>query len=208
MNILIIGCGQLGARLANILDSQGHDIAIIGSNEALITNLDENFSGVSIPGSPIDADIMKSAGIEGCNYVICATESDNANIMAAQIIKNTFNIENVFVRVLDPVKCETYREMGLITISPTSIVFESIYSKIFNSEANKIVNCGNSSLSITTISYEKWMKGKTLKDIEYVENNKLIGFSDEQCKTHIFTKENYNFKIKKNYKLIYISIVN
>lgn len=208
MNILIIGCGQLGARLANVLDSQGHDIAIIGSNEALTTNLDENFSGVSIPGSPIDSDIMKSAGIEGCSYVICATESDNANIMAAQIIKNTFNIENVFVRILDPVKCETYREMGLITISPTSIVFESIYSKIFNSETDKIVNCGNSSLSVTTISYEKWMKGKTLKDLEYIENNKLIGFLDERCIAHIYSKENINNKIKKGQKLIYISIIN
>ena len=93
MNILIIGCGKLGARLANVLDSQEHNISVIGSEQALVDNLNDDFSGLSVPGNPIDIDVMKSAGIEGCDYAICVTESDNTNIMAAQIVKNIFKIE-------------------------------------------------------------------------------------------------------------------
>lgn len=208
MNILIIGCGQLGARLANVLDSQNHDISIIGSEQALLSNLSDDFDGVSIPGSPIDADVMKSAGIEGCDYVICATESDNANIMAAQIVKNIFKIENVFVRVLDPIKCKFYKEMGLLTISPTSIVFEAMYSKIFNKETDRIVNCGKSSLNITTVSYERWMKGKTLLNVEFLNEHKLIGFLDEKDILTLYTKNNENTKIEKTFKLIYTTILN
>ncbi len=208
LNILIIGCGQLGARLANVLDSLNHDISIIGSEEALMANLEDDFSGVSIPGSPIDLDIMKSAGIEGCDYVICATDSDNANIMAAQIIKKNFKINNVFIRVLDPVKCKFYADMGLLTISPTSIVFDAIYSKIFNSETDKIISCGKTTLNITTIPYSKWMKGKTLLELSYVENHKLIGYLDENNILKLYTKENENFKIKKTNKLVYALIVN
>ena len=208
MNILIIGCGQLGARLANVLDSQNHDISIIGSEQALLSNLDDDFDGISIPGSPIDSDVMKSAGIEGCDYVICATESDNANIMAAQIIKNTFKIENVFVRVLDPVKCEIYKEMGLSTISPTSIVFETIYSKIFNSETDRIVNCGKSSLNITTIPYDRWMKDKNLSDMEFLDEHKLIGFLNEKNILKLYNKNYENVKMLKTYKLVYVKILN
>ncbi len=208
MNILIIGCGQLGARLANVLSSQNHDISVIGSEEALLTNLDENFNGITIPGSPIDSDVMKSAGIEGCDYVICATESDNSNIMAAQIIKNEFKIDNVFVRVLDPIKCEFYANLGLTTISPTSIVFEAIYSKIFNLQKNSIINCGNSSLNVITIPYQKWMKGKTLIKLEYINDHKLIGFLNEKNILNLYTKSNENLKIEKTYKLIYTSIIN
>ena len=143
-------------------------------------------------------DVLKSAGIEGCDYVVYKAESDNANIMAAQIIKNNFKIENVFVRVLDPIKCKFYGELGLLTISPTSIVFETIYSKIFNSETDKIVHCGKSSLNITTISYKKWMKGKTLLELEFINSYKLIGFLNEKGILTLLKKEFYNLKVNKN----------
>ena len=191
-----------------ILNSQNHYISVIANKKSLLENLNDDFDGVSIPGSPIDADVMKSAGIEGCDYVVCKAESDNANIMAAQIIKNNFKIENVFVRVLDPIKCKFYGELGLLTISPTSLVFETIYSKIFNSETDKIVNCGKSSLNVTTISYKKWMKGKTFSDLEFINNYKLIGFLNEKGILNLFKKEFYNLKINKNYKLVYTSILN
>lgn len=205
MNILIIGCGRLGAQLANVLDSQNHDVSVIGSKQDITDNLDENFGGIYIPGSPIDSDVMKNAGVEGCDYVICATKSDNINIMAAQIIKNTFNINNVFVRVLDPLKCKVYGKIGLITISPTSIVFEHIYSNIFNSETDRMVSCGHSSIVVTTISYKNWMKRKTLLDVEYVDSYKLIGFLDEKLTFNMLCKQNMDLKIKKIYKLVYIS---
>ena len=150
MNILIIGCGKLGARLANVLDSQDHNISVIANEKSLTENLDENFSGLSIPGNPIDLDTMKAAGVEGCDYAICVTENDNANIMAAQIIKNTFRIDNILVRILDPLKCRVYSQMNMSTISPTSLAFESICSKIFHSCTNKIVDCGKSSVTLTT----------------------------------------------------------
>ena len=35
MNILIIGCGKLGARLANVLDSQDHNISVIANEKSL-----------------------------------------------------------------------------------------------------------------------------------------------------------------------------
>ncbi len=207
MNILIIGCGRLGARLANVLSSQNHDISIIGSEQALNEYLDDEFNGILVPGSPIDSDVMKSAGIEGCDYVICATESDNKNIMAAQIIKNEFKINNVFVRVLDPIKCELYAKLGLLTISPTSIVFKAICSKIFNSETDKIVNLGNSSLNITTLPFNKWMKGKTFSDVELINNHKLIGFLDDENILKLYTKDKENCRIEKFHKLIYASIL-
>ncbi len=208
LNFLIIGCGQLGAKLANTLDSLNHEVSVIASEKALTENLSENFSGISISGSPIDSDIMKSAGIEGCDYVICATESDNSNIMAAQVIKNVFNIKNVFVRVLDPIKCEIYKEMGLLTISPTSIVFETIFSKIFSCEENKIINCGKSLVKILTVPYEKWMKRKTLSEVLNINNHKLIGFLDENDIFKTYDEENHNLKIEKKHKLIYIEILN
>ena len=206
MNILIIGCGKLGARLANVLDSQEHDISVIGNEQALIENLNDDFSGLSVPGNPIDIDVMKSAGIEGCDYAICVTESDNTNIMAAQIIKSIFKIDNILLRILDPVKCRVYNQMNMSTISPTALAFESIYSKIFHNNHNKIVDCGKSSVAVITVPYEKWMRGKMMSEVEFVTRHKLLGFLDENDKFVMFSYKT-DRKIQKTDRLIYTSIV-
>lgn len=206
MNILIIGCGQLGSRLANVLDKQGHDISIIGSSQTMTDLLDDDFSGLTIPGNPIDSDVMKSAGIEGCDYVICVTESDNTNLMAAQVAKHIFHIDKIFVRVLDPVKCHVYKQMDISTISPTSLAFESICSAIFNTSGNKIVTLGKSSVAITTTPYEKWMHGKLISDIEYVKKYKLIGYLDENDRFLIFNHEN-DRKIEKTDRFVFTAII-
>ena len=206
MNILIIGCGKLGARLANVLDSQDHNISVIANEKSLAENLDENFSGLSIPGNPIDLDTMKAAGVEGCDYAICVTENDNANIMAAQIIKNTFRIDNILVRILDPLKCRVYSQMNMSTISPTSLAYESIYSKIFHCFNNKIVDCGKSSIAMTFNPYEKWMRNKKFSEIEFVTKHKLLGFLDENDRLIMFNSKN-DRKIEKTDRLVYTSII-
>lgn len=205
LNILIIGCGQLGSQLANLLDSQNHDIAIIGQKQHLVNNLSENFSGILIPGNPIDIDTIKSAGVTNCDCVICVTESDNKNIMAAQIVKHVFNLSNIIIRILDPVKCEIYSKMGYNTISPTVLAFDSICAKIFETDATKHIDINKSSIKLQTLKYEKWMKNKTFLDVEYVNENKLIGFLNKNEEITLFSKQN-NREIQKDDRLIYISV--
>ena len=58
MNILIIGCGRLGSRLAKKLDRLGHDIAVVDRQVEAFENLDESFSGITFTGNPIDLEIL------------------------------------------------------------------------------------------------------------------------------------------------------
>lgn len=189
MNILIIGCGRLGSRLASVLDLQGHDIVIIDSNSENLDNLDESFSGLSIQGNPIDLEVLKSAGIEGCDYVLCLTQSDNQNLMASQIAKNIFNAPYIIARVLDPVKAHVYEELGVDIICSTTLAFEAVCARLFAAADNKIIHYGGSTIEINTVPYERWMKGKKLSEIENIYNYRLLGFLDEQKKITLYTDE-------------------
>lgn len=189
MNILIIGCGRLGSRLASVLDLQGHDIVIIDSNSENLNGLDESFSGLAIQGNPIDLEVLKSAGVEGCDYVLCLTQSDNQNLMASQIAKNIFNAPYIIARVLDPVKAHVYEDLGVDTICSTTLAFEAVCARLFASDDNKIIHYGGSTLEINTVPYERWMKGKRLSEIENVYDYRLLGFLDEQKKITLYTDE-------------------
>ena len=65
MNVLIIGCGKVGSRLADILCQFGHDVSIIALKRESFDLLSDDFSGFTIQGVPIDLDILRQAGIEG-----------------------------------------------------------------------------------------------------------------------------------------------
>lgn len=85
MNILIIGCGKVGSRLADILCQIGHDVSIIALKRESFDLLSDDFSGFTIQGVPIDLDILRQAGIEGCDAIAAVTEDDNTNIMVCRL---------------------------------------------------------------------------------------------------------------------------
>lgn len=179
MNILVIGCGRLGSRLASVLDAEGHYIAVIDNDKDNLDLLDDGFSGVSIVGNPIDIDVMKSAGIEGCDYVICVTKEDNTNIMAAQIANTIFKMEHIICRILDPVKAHAFEQLGVFSVCPTSLAFESICSALFGEkQKNKIVHFGGSAVEFTTLPYERHMKGKWLSELNESSEYKLFAVMD------------------------------
>src|SRR5947207_5510827 len=50
------------------------------------------------------------------------TEGDNRNLMCAQIAQKIFGVKQVIAKVNDPVRAQTYRELGINTFSRTTIL--------------------------------------------------------------------------------------
>ena len=88
MNILVIGCGMVGAAVANTLDARGHDVSVIDRNTECFDLLSGQFGGFTSTGVAIDTVVLKHAGIETCDVLFALTEEDDMNIMASQIAPN------------------------------------------------------------------------------------------------------------------------
>lgn len=121
MHVVIIGCGRVGARLAQILSSEGHNIVIIDKNPESFKRLGSAFNGITIPGIGFDLDTLKRAGIERADALAAVTNGDNSNIMVSQIAKRIFNVPRVVSRVYDPYRAQIYKNFGINTISSTII---------------------------------------------------------------------------------------
>ena len=89
MNILVIGCDQVGASLIRDLERIGHDISLIERDPEQLKRLDAfddyTFSGNALVGDPTDPDVLRQGGIENCDAVAAVSEDDSLNLMAAQI---------------------------------------------------------------------------------------------------------------------------
>jgi trk system potassium uptake protein TrkA len=132
MKIVIMGCGRIGSRLANMLDSEGHDVSIIDLNQEAFARLSPTFRGVSIVGTGIDEDVLKRAGIEEADAFVAVTSRDNPNIMASQIAKHIFNVPEVLCRIYDPIREDTYHVLGLDTVCPTTMISNVMREHILN----------------------------------------------------------------------------
>lgn len=130
MNIVIVGCSRVGARLAVTLDQGGHRVSVVDMRADNFRRLPQDFGGQTVIGTGIDEDVLRSAGIEDADVFIAVSNGDNTNIMAAQLAQTVFNIPHVTARIYDPVREETYRRMGIHTICPTTTIASLILSSI------------------------------------------------------------------------------
>ncbi len=126
MKVVIVGCGRVGSMLANKLDAQGHQVSIIDTNPDQFRRLRPEFSGLTIAGTGIDVDILKSAGIEEADAFVAVTNGDNTNVMSCQIAKHIFGVPVVLARVYDPIRGDVYHTLGLETVCPTTVMSEMI----------------------------------------------------------------------------------
>lgn len=132
MNVVIMGCGRVGARVASLLDQNGHDVTVIDTNSAAFKRLSPDFGGESIIGTGIDEDVLRAAGIERAHAFVAVTNGDNRNIMAAQVVRTVFGVPQVICRIYDPVREDTYRRLGLSTVCPTTTVSAMILDQVIS----------------------------------------------------------------------------
>jgi len=122
MNVVIIGCGRVGAFLAGLLDTGGHKVTIVDLERGAFAHLPQTFNGTTILGNGTDLDVLRQAGIESADAFLALTEGDNRNLMAAQIAKEIFGVKHVTSKVNDPIRARVYRDHGITTFSRTTIL--------------------------------------------------------------------------------------
>lgn len=123
---IIVGCGRLGANLANTLSNEGEDVLIMDEQKNAFRRLAPNFGGLSVVASGTDLDKLKEARIEKATSVVAVTNDDNTNIMVAQIARELFGVESVIARLYDP-ECDlVYKQLGINTICPSVLSAKEI----------------------------------------------------------------------------------
>ena len=130
MKVLIMGCGRVGARLASLLDEDGHEVTVLDNDVYSFRRLPSTFGGSALYGNGIDEEALKKAGIEEMDIFVALTQGDNRNVMSCQMAKHVFNVPRVMCRIYDPLREEMYAALGLETISPTKVFDQLLKEKL------------------------------------------------------------------------------
>lgn len=119
--IVIVGCGRVGAYLANGLSRQGHSTVVIDVADDRLQGLSADFSGFRVVGDATESAVLREAKVEDADVFIAATGEDNVNLMVCQVARKVFGVRRVLARVSDPGREDLYRQLGLATVCPTTL---------------------------------------------------------------------------------------
>lgn len=139
MYVIIMGCGRVGARLAQLLVNAGHEVQILDLNPTAFDRLGREFKGSTMVGNGTDHDILVKAGIERADAFAAVTQGDNRNVMASQIAKHIFKVPRVVTRIYDPIRQDTFQALGLDAVSPTVIGARVLYGMLTGEESQENV---------------------------------------------------------------------
>lgn len=142
MNVVIMGCGRVGARVASLLDNAGNKVTVIDTDSSAFRRLPATFGGDTVIGTGIDEGVLRNAGIEDADAFIAVTNGDNRNIMASQVARLVFNVPEVICRIYDPVREDTYRRLGLDTVCPTTTISAIILDQVMRSSGDEALGRG------------------------------------------------------------------
>ena len=126
MHVIIVGCGRIGAALADAGARNGDDVVVIDTDPQVFRKLGAGFNGLTMRGTGCDQEQLRQAGIQRCDAFVAATDSDSVNMMAAEIAMRVYGVPRVVVRLYEPAHELSMKVLGLTYINDASLSVQAI----------------------------------------------------------------------------------
>jgi len=101
VRVIVVGAGEVGTHVAQLLSREGSDVIVIECNAARIAQIDKLLDVTIVHGSATDPEVMRAAGIAETDLLVAATSIDEVNLVASLIAKLE-GVERRVVRLESP----------------------------------------------------------------------------------------------------------
>jgi trk system potassium uptake protein TrkA len=179
MNVIIMGCGRMGEKVAWMLSEAGHAVVVIDSDPKLLAHLGPNFPGQKVQGIGFDRKVLIQAEIETADAFAATSPSDNMNIVASRIAREIFHVPRVVARLYDPRRAEIYRRLGLVTMSMVDWGAERIVELLTHANLDPILSLGKGEVILTSIEISQTLAGRTVRDLSVPGEIEVVAFVRE-----------------------------
>ena len=165
MQVIVVGCGRLGAELAHRLFQRGHDVTVIDQVAAAFDNLHPLFRGRTVEGEVLNQDVLHRAGIEEANALAAVTNSDTLNAVVAHVARTVYHVSHVVARNFNPHWRPLHEAFGLQVVSSTTWGAQRIEEMLGEAEVHQVWSSSNGMVDLYEFVVPERFKGRLLHDI-------------------------------------------
>lgn len=142
-NIIVVGCGRVGSRLALMLSNYENNVCVIDRDPRAFASLGRDFNGATFAGVGYDEDVLMKAGIDECDFLAAVTQSDSVNLMVVEIARRLYDVPHAVARLYNTGHERAYLQLGIDYVCGTALVAEEIFSKISSGLGDHITALGD-----------------------------------------------------------------
>ncbi len=165
MNMIVVGCGRMGAELAYRLFLMGHHVTVMDIQNAAFNNLPPDFRGHKVEGEILARDVLHRAGIETADGLAAVTNSDAFNAVIGHVASSIYHVRNVVVRNYEPRWRSLHDAFGLQVISSSSWGAQRIAEMVSEASLPAVFSAGNGEIEIYEANIPAAWDGRTVGDL-------------------------------------------
>lgn len=165
MNIIVIGCGRVGAELAFRLYRRGHDVTVVDEAEIAFESLHPDFRGRTVKGDLLAQDTLHRAGIEHAHALAAVTPTDAVNAVVAWVALERYKVQQVVVRNYDPRQHPMLEAFGLQVVSPSSWGAQRIEEMLSDAMIPAVFSAGNGEVEIYEFAIPPAWDGRQVGEV-------------------------------------------
>jgi trk system potassium uptake protein TrkA len=85
MRIIVLGAGEVGFDVAQMLSRENHDVVVIDEVAGPLENVRSRLDVLTIQGNGTTVSVLKQAGVDICDMIIAVTSVDEVNVIACMV---------------------------------------------------------------------------------------------------------------------------
>ncbi|MFH1638368.1 MAG: TrkA family potassium uptake protein [Candidatus Woesearchaeota archaeon] len=159
MKVIIVGAGEIGKTVANMLSTKEHDITIVEIDEKTSNEVANSTEALVIQGDGTDITVLKDSGLQEADAVIATTNDDKVNLMVSEIAKDS-NVSKIIARVNDPKNEELFTKLDITGVIPiVGMVATSIRNMLMGHDTARVLTeIGSGAVQVVAIKVQRGSK--------------------------------------------------
>ena len=188
MYVVVVGLGEVGRHLLQVLEFEGHDVVAIDRDPAAVKYAAEHFDVATLEGYGASEDILDKAGVGTADLLVAASDHDEVNLIAALAAKQ-LGAKRVIARVQrnDWAKWRAGIRYGLlgvdVVINPRVLVGQELGRVARSHGAVDVIDLAQDRVELVQMSMTSRMANRPLSKLQlpsqtliaaYVRDGELV----------------------------------
>ena len=174
MNLIVVGCGRVGAELCYHLFKNGHQVVVVDIDKEAFNRLHPDFRGRTLEGEGLAEGVLERAGIREADGLAAVTNSDTLNAVVAHAARSIYNVANVVARNYDPNLRPVIEAFGLQIVGSTYWGAQRVEEILMNPSQRMVYSAGNGEVEVYEVRIrEEWI-GHTFQNSNWANDRRML----------------------------------
>ncbi|MFT7518404.1 MAG: trk system potassium uptake protein TrkA [Kiritimatiellia bacterium] len=160
MYVVVMGLGQVGRHLVEMLEWEHHDVVCIDQDPEVIAQIADRHDVATLVGYGANDKLLRQAGVDKADLVVAVSSIDEVNIITA-LASRALGAKKVVARVQgeawsDTSEGVTYGQLGVdVVINPRLLLAQEIAKIARSHGALEVIDLANDRLELVQVGLSK-----------------------------------------------------